>query len=77
MGVNLPRGIDAPGVEELPRGDKTSGVTPKGDKVPEADGRGQGGDGSSPSFQDTKGSGNTSRREEMMNGQEPATPQIP
>ena len=27
-GVELPRGIDTPGVEELLRGGKTSGVTP-------------------------------------------------
>ena len=42
-GVELPRGINTPGVEELPRGDETPGVTPEGDRVPGgADGGGEG-----------------------------------
>ena len=41
----MPRGIETPRVEELPRGDKKSGVTPEGDGVPGEDGKGQGGDG--------------------------------
>ena len=32
-GVDLPRGINTPGVEEVPWGDKTSGVTSYGYKV--------------------------------------------
>ena len=47
-GFELPRDIDTPGVEELPQGDKTFGVTPKGDEVPGEDGRGRGGDGNPP-----------------------------
>ena len=36
-GVEWPRGIKNPGVEELTQGGKTSGVTPKGDGVPRKD----------------------------------------
>ena len=38
-GVELQRGIENPGVEELPRGGEISGVTPKVDRVPGSDGR--------------------------------------
>ena len=76
-GVESPRGTDNPGVEELPRGDKTSGVTPEGNRVPGADGRGQGGDGNSPATRDTKGRSNTSRGEEMEIDQDLAAPPIP
>ena len=76
-GVELLRGTDTPGVKELTRGDKTSGVTLKGDGVPEADTRGRGGDGNSPAIQDTGGSSNISRGEEMVSGQEPAPPPSP
>ena len=41
-GVELPRGTNTPGVEELPWGNQTSGVTLEGDKVPGEDGQGQG-----------------------------------
>ena len=44
----LPRGIDTLVVEELPWRDKTSGVTPEGDRVPGADRWGRGGDGNPP-----------------------------
>ena len=44
----MPRGIDIPGVEDMPQGDKTSRVTPKGDRVSEEDVRGRGGDGNPP-----------------------------
>ena len=40
-GVKLPRGTDTPGVEELPRGYKISGVTIKGDGVPGTDNGGR------------------------------------
>ena len=43
-GVDLPRGTETTGVEELPRGDKTFRVTPKGDIVPGEDTQGRGGD---------------------------------
>ena len=33
-GVESLRGTDTPGVEELPQGDKTSGVTLNGDGIP-------------------------------------------
>ena len=62
-------------MEELPRGDETSGVTPKGDGVPRADRRGRGGAGNYPATQSTEGSGNTSRGEDMEIRQEPAAPQ--
>ena len=39
-GVKLTRGTNKAGVEEFPRGDKNSGVTPEGDGVPVAYGRG-------------------------------------
>ena len=76
-GFKLPRGIDAPRVEEFPRGDETSRVTPKGDRVPGADGRWQGRDRNSPATRDTGGSDNNSRVEKMANGQEPEAPQSP
>ena len=47
-GVELLQGIDTPGVEELPQGGKTSGVTLEGEGVPGEDGRAQGGDGNPP-----------------------------
>ena len=76
-GVEFPRGTDTPRLEEFPRGDSTSGVTLKGNGVPGADRRGQGGDGKSPATQDTEVSGNTRRREEMASRQEPVAPQSP
>ena len=48
------QGIDIPGVAELPRGDKTPGVTTKGKEVLGWDGRGRGGDKTSPTTQVTK-----------------------
>ena len=46
--VELPRGIDTPGVESYPWGDKTYRVTLEGDGVPEEVRRGQVGDEKSP-----------------------------
>ena len=60
-GIKSPRGTNTPGVEELPHGDETSGVTLEGNGVPRADGQGRGGDGNSSATKDTEGSGNTSR----------------
>ena len=76
-GVEPPRGTNKPGVEESSQGNETSGVTIKGNEVHGEDGRGQRGDGNSPSTRDNKGSGNTSRGEEMAIRQETAAPQIP
>ena len=76
-GVEFPRGNDTPGVEELPRGYKTSGGTPEGNIIPGEDIQGRGGYGKSPATRDTKGIGNNSHREEMASGKEPAAPQIP
>ena len=76
-GVKLPRGINTPGVEELPRGDKTYGVTPEGDRVPGAEGRGRGGGRTSPTNRDTKASRDSSSGEEMAIGTGPAVPQRP
>ena len=53
--INLPGGIKTPGVEGLPRGDETSGATPKGDGVLGGDRRERGGEENYPSTQDTKG----------------------
>ena len=39
-GVESPQGIDTPGVEDLPREDKTSGVPTKGEGVPGEDRQG-------------------------------------
>ena len=75
--VESPRGTNTPGVEELPQGDETSRVTPKGNIVPEAEGQGQVGDINSPANRDTEGSGNNSCGEEMAGGQEPAAPLSP
>ena len=47
-GIKSLRGTNTPGVEELPYGDETSGVTLEGNGVPRVDGQGQGGDGNSP-----------------------------
>ena len=42
-GVESPQGINIPGVEEFPQGDKTTRETTEGDGVPVEDGRGKGG----------------------------------
>ena len=72
--VELLRGTDTTRVEEFPWGKKNSGVTHKGEGVPGADRRGRGGDGNSPSTQDTKGISTTRRREDMESDQEPEAP---
>ena len=76
-GVESPRGTNTPRVEELPWGDENSGVTLEVDGVQGAEGQGRGWDGNPPATRDTKGSGDTSRGEEMASGQEPTAPQIP
>ena len=76
-GFKLSRGTDTPGVKELPWGDKTSRVTPEGNRVPGADRQWWVGDRNSPATQDTEGGGNTSCGEEMASGQEPAALQSP
>ena len=75
--VRLPRDTNTPGVKEIPRQEKTSGVTLEGNGVPGADGLGWGVDRNSLATQDTKGSDNTSRREEMASSKEPKAPHIP
>ena len=75
--VELPMGIDTPGVEEFPRGDETSGVTPKGDGVPEEDGQGRGGERTFPATRETEVSRGSSSDEEMMSGPGPAAPPTP
>ena len=67
-GVELPRGTNTLGVEELPRGDKKSRVTPKGNGVPMTDEQCQEGDGNYQSTQDTEGSCIDSHREDMLKG---------
>ena len=61
----------------MPRRDKTSRVTPKGNGVPGEDGRGRGGDGNFPAIQDNKASGYISSGKEMTSKPGPAAPQIP
>ena len=73
-GVKSLRGTNNSGVDELPWGGETSGVTLEGEGVLGTDGRGRGGDGNSSAALDTKGSTTTSRGEEMASGQEPAAP---
>ena len=76
-GVESPLGIDTPGVEELPRGDETSGGTPEGDGVPGEDGWGLGGDGNSLNTQETEASGDSGRDKEITSGPWPAVPTAP
>ena len=76
-GAELPQGIDTPGVEELPRGDKTYGVTPKVDRVPGEDGRGRGGDRTPPTTRETEASGDSGRDKEITSGPWPAVPTAP
>ena len=71
----LPRGINNPVVEYLPQGDKNSGVTPKGDRVPGEDGQGQVRDGKYPATRDTEDSRDSRSGEEMESGLGPAAPQ--
>ena len=52
--VNLPQGIDIPGVAELPRGDNTPGVTTEVERVPGEDGLGWGGGRKPPTTQATE-----------------------
>ena len=61
-------GIDTPGVEELPRGDETSGGTPEGDGVPGEDGQGRGGGGPPPTNQETEANRDSGGNEEMTSG---------
>ena len=67
-GVELPQGIDTPGVAELLRGDETPRVTTKGEGVPEDDGRGRGEDRNPPTTRATVESGASSVDEEMTQG---------
>ena len=52
----MPQGIDTPGVEEFPWGDKTSGVPIEGKGVLGEDGRGRIGDGNPPTTRATEAS---------------------
>ena len=76
-GVQLPGGINTPGVEELPVGDENSGVTPKGDRVPGADGQERGGDGNLSATRDTEASGDSRSSDEMAIRLGPAVAQRP
>ena len=64
-GFESPRGTDNPVVEDLPQGDENDGGTLEGDRVPGGDRMGRVGDRNSPATRNTKGSTNTSGREEM------------
>ena len=73
-GIRVAEGHRNPRVEVLPRGEKTSGVILKGDRVPGEDGQGRGGDGKSVSTRDTEGSSNISCGEAMESNQDLAAP---
>ena len=75
-GVYFPRGTNNPRVEEFPLGDKTSGVTLKGDGVTGTDWQGQVGGGNSSATWDTKGITATCHGEEMEIEMEPVAPPI-
>ena len=64
-GVELLQGINTPGVEELPQGDKTSGVPTEGDGVLGEDGREWVGDGNPPTTRATE-AGRASSSDEGM-----------
>ena len=76
-GDKLPQGIDATGVEELPRGYETSGVTTKGEIVPGDDGQVRGGDRNTPTNRETKARGSRGCDEGMTRKMGPAPPPIP
>ena len=59
-GVELTRGTNTPGVEELPRGEETSGLTLEGDGVTGVERQEWGGERKPPATQDTEESSNTS-----------------
>ena len=77
-GVESPQGIDTPGVEELPRGGETSGVTPKRDKVPGGGGSDGGREGTNPpTTQETNACGDRGGDKGLTGGPELAAPPHP
>ena len=62
-------------MEELPRGEETSGVTPEGDEVLGANGGGRGGYRNTPATRDTEVSRDISSGKEMESGPGMAAPQ--
>ena len=62
--VELPQGINTPGVAELPQGDENPGVATKGEGVPGEDGRGCVGDGNPPTTRETREAATSSRDKE-------------
>ena len=76
-GVELPQGIDTPGVAELLRGDETPRVTTKGEGVPEDDGRGRGEDRNPPTTRATEARGAGGSDEERMGSLRTAPPPHP
>ena len=76
-GIESPQGINTPGVEELPRGDETSGVPTEGEVVPGEDGRGRGGDGTPPTTRATEASRARGGDERITRGPVTAAPPSP
>ena len=74
-GVESPRGINIPGVEELPRGDNTSGVTPKGNRVLGEDIQGRGRDGTPLTTRETESRRDSGGNKKMTS--EPGTAAAP
>ena len=74
FGIELPRGTNNPGVEELSWGDNTFRMTLEGNRVPGADLWGRGGDRHPSATQDTKDDTKNSRGEDMASRLEPAVP---
>ena len=64
----MPQGIDTPGVEKLPQGDKTSGVPTKGDGMQGKDRRGRGGDINPPTTRATEARGAIGGNKGMTHG---------
>ena len=76
-GVESSQGIDNPGVDALPRGDKNLQVATKGDGVTGEDGRGQGRDGTPPTTQAIRESGANGGNDGMARGLRMVVPPRP
>ena len=76
-GVESPPGIDTPGVDEFPRGDKTPGVATEGEGITGEDGRGRGGGGNPPATRETEERRTGGGDEAMTRGPGMAAPPRP
>ena len=76
-GVKLPQGTNTPGVDELPRRDKTPGVTTSGEGEPSKDGQGRGGDKPPPTTRETGAQGADGGDDKRMGGPRSGAPSRP